>query len=135
MKDLERAIEAIEHGLLKPKGKKDHYGRPMKLHKRMAYYKVPGISFALLDEGEMVWAKGYGLMEAGSGRTVTPDTIFQVASISKPVSAMVALYLVENGLLDLDKDVNELLRSWKVLVSEYIQVQPDGTLPKVTLRG
>ena len=135
MADLTRALEAIEHGLLKPKGKKDHYGRPMELDKRMAYYHVPGISIALVNKGELAWAKGYGLMEAGTQKKVTADTIFQAASISKPVTAMVALHLVEDGLLDLDADVNEILRSWKVPKNKYTRLQPDGTLPKVSMRG
>lgn len=95
----------------------------------MAYYKVPGLSIALVDQGELAWAKGYGVMEAGKEKEVTTETIFQAASISKPVSAMVALHLVEAGLLDLDADVNEVLRSWKVPKSKHTQVH------KVTLRG
>jgi CubicO group peptidase (beta-lactamase class C family) len=133
--DLRRAIEAIEHGLLRPKGKKDHYGKPLDLAKRMAYYKVPGISFALVDEGALSWARGCGLAEAGTSRQVTPGTIFQAASISKPLTALVALRLAQDGLLDLDVDVNDMLHSWKVPRSKYTQPQLDGTHPRVTMRG
>ena len=135
MTNLERAIQAIEHGLLKPKDKKDRPARKLELSKRMAHYKVPGISIALVDQGELAWAKGYGVMEAGKEMEVTTETIFQAASISKPVSAIVALHLVEAGLLDLDADVNDVLRSWKVPKSKHTQVRPDGVCPKVTLRG
>jgi CubicO group peptidase (beta-lactamase class C family) len=66
---------------------------------------------------------------------VTNETIFQAASISKPFTAMVALHLVETGLLDLDADANDFLRSWKIPKSKYTKVSPDGVQPKVTLRG
>ncbi|MGE5124537.1 MAG: serine hydrolase domain-containing protein [Acidobacteriaceae bacterium] len=133
--DLGGAIQAIEHGLLKPTGKSGQPAKKMELSKRMAYHKVPGISIALVDQGELAWARGYGQMDAGTGGGVTPETIFQAASISKPVSAMIALRLVEDGLLDLDADANDCLRSWKVPESKYTKVGPDGVRPKVTLRG
>ena len=62
-------------------------------------------------------------------QTVTPETLFQAASISKPVAAVAALFYVEKGLLDLDKDVNLKLKSWKVPSNEFTQNN------KVTLRG
>ena len=135
MTDLERAIQAIEYGLLKPKNEQEDPVKKMGLIERMAHYKVPGISIALVDKGELVWAKGYGVMEAGKERDVTTETIFQAGSVSKPVSAMVALHLVEAGLLDLATDVNDVLRYWKVPESKHTQVRRSGERPKVTLRG
>jgi len=129
MNSLERIIQASEHGLLRPKSKKVRTRRKMALRDRMRYYKVPGFSIALVDQGELAWAKGYGVMEAGGEKLVTPDTIFQAASISKPVSAMVALHLVESGMLDLDSNVNDRLQSWKLRENKHTQTN------KVTLRG
>lgn len=125
MTDLEQAIQAVEQGLKKPKSA----GRKMQLAKRMAYYKVPGFSVALLEQGELAWAKGYGVMEANTEKLVTTETIFQAASISKPVAAIVALQMVEAGQLELDTDVNEFLQTWKVKENKHTQVH------KVTLRG
>ena len=65
----------------------------------------------------------------GGEEAVTPDTIFQAASISKLVTAMVACALVEAGTLDLDADVNTLLRSWQIPKSKHTRER------KVTLRG
>jgi CubicO group peptidase (beta-lactamase class C family) len=101
----------------------------MDLLERMDYYNVPGFSIALIDQNEIVWSRGYGVLEFGSEALVTDETIFQAASISKPVSAMVALHLVETGLLDLDSDVNQTMRSWKVPENELTQER------KVSLRG
>lgn len=129
MTDLEQAIQAIEHGLLTTMPKNERPVRKKELVERMNHYKVPGFSIALIDQGELAWAKGYGVVEAGSEKPVTAETIFQAASISKPVTAMVALHLVEAGLLDLDADVNDALRSWKVPKSKHTLEK------KVTLRG
>lgn len=57
---------------------------------------------------------------AGGDSEVTPRTRFQAASISKPVAAMAAMRLVQEGTLDLDEDVNEKLKSWKVPENELM---------------
>lgn len=126
---LERTIQIIENCLLVETTDLTRPFKKSKLLDRMAHHRVPGVSLALLDWGELVWAKGYGVVEAGGKKKVTTETIFQAASISKPVAAMVALKLVEEGSLDLDADVNEMLRSWKVPENQYTQEY------KVTLRG
>lgn len=98
------------------------------LERRMAEHKVPGVGVAVVHNGLFKWAKGYGLAEAGGGRKVTKDTLFQAASISKPVAAMGALRLVQDGKVGLDEDVNKYLRSWKVPPSPAANGKP------VTLR-
>lgn len=106
-------------------------GRPVPqnaLADRMAALKVPGVSVAVVNDGAVEWAKGYGVAEAGSTAAVTPKTLFQAASISKPVAALAALRLVERGLLSLDEDVNARLVSWKVPENELTDTE------KVTLR-
>ena len=135
MTELEQAIQAIEHGLLEVTRGGERPAKKMELSKRMKLYKVPGLSAAFVHQEELAWAKGFGVMEAGGDKPVIPETIFQAASISKPFTGMVALHLVEAGLLDLDADANDFLRSWKIPKSKYTQVRPDGVQPKVTLRG
>ncbi len=92
-------------------------GRPAvryRLAERMAKFNVPGVSIAVADSGRIVWARGFGLKEAGTSDSVTPGTLFQAASISKPVAATGMLRLVQEGKLALDTDVNTYLRSWKL---------------------
>jgi CubicO group peptidase (beta-lactamase class C family) len=104
-------------------------GRPAEQHRlrdRMARYAVPGVAVAVVDEGEVSWACGYG--DAGNGRAVHATTLFQAASISKAVAAVGVLALVEHGDLDLDEDVNRRLRSWRLPDSEHTDGAP------VTLR-
>lgn len=79
----------------------------------MARLHVPGLSIAVIRDGKIAWAKGYGVTHAG-GAPVTPQTLFQAASISKPLTAMAALKMVEAGQLDLDADINTVLTSWKL---------------------
>lgn len=90
---------------------------------------IPGLSLAIIEGGKIVKAKGYGVTEKGGKIPVTPSTLFQAASISKPVTAIGALHLVEQGKLGLDADVNTKLTSWKVPENEFTQDK------KVTLRG
>src|SRR5215204_2812751 len=98
------------------------------LAERMAHYNVPGISIAVVEGGRLSWARGVGLAQAGTTDSVTPTTLFQAASISKPVTATAMLRLVERGTLDLDADVNRYLTSWKVPDNKFTATE------KVTLR-
>ncbi len=79
----------------------------------MAELHVPGISVAVVHNGVMEWAKGYGVRQIG-GDPVDADTRFQAGSISKPLAAMGALHLVQKGRLSLDADINSNLTSWKL---------------------
>jgi len=100
----------------------------LNLSKLMQLYKVPGLSFAVIDNFHIVCVKTYGVIEAGSTTPVTPRTLFQAGSISKPVAATGALYLVQQGKLLLDEDVNRKLNAWKVPENEFTKHE------KVTLR-
>jgi CubicO group peptidase (beta-lactamase class C family) len=94
----------------------------------MRVYNAPGLSVAVFDDFKVVWAKAYGVKNAGTREPVTLDTLFQAGSISKPVAAMATMSYVERGRFSLDEDVNKRLRSWQV---------PDNTFTateKVTLR-
>ena len=125
---VEVRVARVESGLLPPIV---IAGRPQpakKLARRMAELKVPGLSIAVINDGVIEWAKGYGVTETGTTTPVGPRTLFQAASISKPVAVLAALRLVEQGKLVLDEDVNTKLRSWKVPENEFTQTE------KVTLR-
>ena len=82
-------------------------------------HHVPGLSIAVVHQGRIDWAKGYGVLQHGKPDRITTSTLFQAASISKPVSAVAALRMVEMGLLTLDEDVNLKLTSWKVPRNEF----------------
>jgi CubicO group peptidase (beta-lactamase class C family) len=94
----------------------------------MKVYNCPGVSVAVINDGKIEWAKGYGTTEKDGSRQVTDETLFQAASVSKPIAAMVALRLVQEGKLDLDEDVNRRLVSWKVPENQFTREK------KITLR-
>jgi CubicO group peptidase (beta-lactamase class C family) len=102
---------------------------PLPLAAAMQKTGVPGLSIAVIQDFSIHWTRGYGIADVATGAKTTPDTLFQAASISKPVTAMAVLKAVQDGQLTLDDDVNRWLRSWKVPSSEYTAQQP------VTLRG
>ena len=94
----------------------------------MKHWGVPGLSVAVAVDGQLAWAAAYGVADASQKNPVTADTLFQAASISKPVTALGALRLVEAGKLALDTDINEYLRRWKLPANKFTREQP------VTLR-
>ena len=72
----------------------------------------------------MLWAKAYGLADADALSPATDATLFQAASISKPVSAMAALKKVEQGKLALEKNINDSLKTWKLPENELTKMRP-----------
>ena len=115
-------IARVERGLLPPFPVAGEPG--MTLEARMTQLRVVGLSVAVLEGGRVVWAKGYGFADLAAQRPVTPTTRFQAASISKPVAAMAALKLVEQGRLGLDQDINTLLKSWQLPASPFTARTP-----------
>ncbi|HEX4267202.1 MAG TPA: serine hydrolase [Steroidobacteraceae bacterium] len=79
----------------------------------MGRLHVPGISVAVIHDGTIEWARGFGVRGAARD-PVTATTLFQASSISKPVTALGVLRLVDSHKLDLDTNVNVYLKSWKV---------------------
>ena len=121
-------IARIENGLLPAVVIKGQSARAMKLSERMQFYKVPGVSVAFFDHGRIIWTRAYGLADTATKKPVTPETLFQAASIGKPESALAALHLVQEGKLSLDENVNDKLRTWKVPDNQFTAQE------KVTVR-
>src|SRR5690242_12394867 len=89
------------------------------IHTWMGQYGVPGVSVAFIDDGQVVWAEGYGTANKADGTLVTTDTVFQVASISKVISAWGVMKLVEQGILALEAPVESYLTRWHLPPSDY----------------
>src|SRR5215510_4780948 len=70
---------------------------------------APGLSIALLRDGELVWHHGFGVKNTKTNESVTDDTVFEAASLSKPVFAYAVLKLYDAGKFDLDKPLNQYL--------------------------
>ena len=88
-------------------------GKPYTLAERMKHYNVAGVSVAVIDNYQIVWAKGYGYADKKENRKVTVNTLFEPGSISKSINAVGILQLAQQGKLDLYQDINQYLGSWK----------------------
>lgn len=109
--EIQNRIKSVENNL---QGWTKIKGEPeWTLNERMKYYRVNGISIVVTKDFKIDWAKGYGWADSLSGKPVNTATLFQAGSISKSINGLGVLCLVQNGRLDLDKDINEYLQSWK----------------------
>lgn len=80
---------------------------------------IPGVSIAFIDNGEIAWTKHFGFANLKNSTLINENTVFTGASLSKPITAIAVLRLVEKGILDLDKDVNTYLKEWKIPENEF----------------
>ena len=145
---VDQRIARVERGLIPPVVLKGETGKPATIAERMAYHGIPGMSMAVIENGELAWARAYGLRGRETGGPVTPDTLFQAASVSKPVTAVGAVLLAQQGKLDLDGDVRQWLKAWTpaeaitlrqllshtagLTISGFSGYTPGAALPAVT---
>lgn len=125
---VDARIRRVENGLTPPvivAGRADQ-GAPLTARMRAA--NTPAVSVAVINNGRIEWARAYGSLRAGGSAAADTGSLFQAASISKPVAALGALLLAEQGRLSLDGDVNTFLRSWRVPENAFTATE------KVTLR-
>jgi CubicO group peptidase (beta-lactamase class C family) len=80
---------------------------------------IPGVAIALIRDGEVVWTEDFGVANTLTRQPITPETLFEVASNSKVVTAYIALWLVDQGVLSLDEPLNDYLPEPWLPPSEY----------------
>lgn len=98
------------------------------LDERMADYGVPGVAVAIIDDGEVVFASGFGVRQSGAADPVDADTVFSAGSVSKVATASLVLRLANEGALDLDAPIATQLTSWS------LPDHPEFDESRVTLR-
>jgi CubicO group peptidase (beta-lactamase class C family) len=128
--ELAARIQRVENGIPPIPFSDTEPPLQLNIEQLMQLYKAPGLSVAVIDNFKIAWAKGYGVTEPGSHNPVTIHTLFQAGSISKPVAAAGTLFLVQQGKLSLDQNVNDRLKSWQVPDNEFTTNKDQ----KVTLR-
>jgi len=119
-------IQRVETDLLPPIPVEGQDG--WTVDERMERWNVEGVSVAVIQDGEIRWAKAWGLADREEDTPATTETLFQAGSISKPVAAAGALRLVEEGRLALDAPINTYLTSWQLPENDLARREP------VTLR-
>src|SRR5688572_10121884 len=124
---VETRIERIINDLRPATHLRNQFGPKTSLRERMAHYHTPGVSIAVVNNYQIQWARGFGVKEWGKSTPVTERTLFQAGSISKPMFALAVMRLAQTGQLDLDRDINDYLKSWKVPANGSWQ-------PQITLR-
>lgn len=85
----------------------------MNLQQRMTYYKVKGLSIAVIKDYKIDWVKAYGIADVETKSPMTVNTLLQAASISKSLNAVGVIKLFKSRKLDLFADINSYLSSWK----------------------
>ncbi|WP_139367219.1 serine hydrolase domain-containing protein [Sediminibacterium ginsengisoli] len=95
---------------------------------RMEFYKVPGTSVTIFEQGKILSHQVYGFSSSTAKTALDTSTRFQAASVSKSVTAVAVLHTAEHYQLDLDRNVNDYLKSWKVPENRFTKNE------KVTIR-
>ena len=117
--DVQSRIDAVENSLIAAVINAGSEPAGMSLPDRMQHFQVPGVSIAVINNGEIEWAKGYGVTEAGGTQAVMTDTVFQACSVSKPVSVTGIMLLAQSGAIDISRNVNDYLRSWRLVDNAF----------------
>jgi N-acyl-D-amino-acid deacylase len=92
-------------------------------------HRIPGASLAVVRNGKIIYARGFGYADTASGHAVKPDSLFRIASLSKPITSAAIMQLVDRGKLRLDDRVFDILKLKPVGKGEI-----DPRLKKVTVR-
>lgn len=119
--DVQALKERFENSLAPAVYEADAPQSRWNIHERMDHYKIPGVSIAVFENGKIIWAEGYGFKAIDSQEAVDKETLFQAASISKHVTAIAGLALVDRGDITLDEPVNSRLKSWKIPENEFTE--------------
>ena len=109
---------ALEHHLLYQTTIKGAADSGMSLENQMTQLHVPGVSIAVIHKRRIEWTAAYGVVRL-NGPQVSTDTLFNAASMSKPLTAMAVMELVQDGRIDLDAYANSYLKSWKIPDNQY----------------
>ena len=104
----------------------------------LAANSTPGISVAVVQDGELIWSAGFGMADLENFVPATSSTLFRLGSISKPITATAILQLSERGKLDLDAEVQKYCpafpkKEWPITTRELLghlggirHYNPDG---------
>ncbi|MFA6483852.1 MAG: serine hydrolase domain-containing protein, partial [Bacteroidales bacterium] len=114
-------ISEIENNLKDFTGKSE---TPVSLTGEMAKYNVPGLGFAVIDQNNIAYEKYYGITRMGTEKLVTSVTLFEAASVTKMVTAILVMHFVEEGVIKLNDDINKYLKGWKIPPSEFTKESP-----------
>src|SRR4030095_2932481 len=92
--------------------------------------RIPGLALAVVRDGQVIKAQGYGVANLETETPVTPETVFELASITKQFTATAIMILVEEGKVNLDEHVSKYLEntpdSWKNITVRHLLTHTSG---------
>jgi CubicO group peptidase (beta-lactamase class C family) len=98
------------------------------IEQRMQENKITGLSIALVDGQDVVWTQGFGYADKENGIKATTETIYEIGSVSKPITATAVMHAQDNGLLDIDHPLIEYLPEFSILPPLGFEPQPDNPI-------
>lgn len=107
-----KRIKSVEKGLMRSVYLKGLPSEKLTLAERMAFYRVPGVSLAVIDKKAVEWAKAYGEKDNQTHQPLTAETLFQGGAFSQMIAGAVVSALAERGVVSLDEDAAAGLKSW-----------------------
>jgi CubicO group peptidase (beta-lactamase class C family) len=100
---------------------------------KMPEEKITGLSIALVDGQDMVWAQGFGFANKEKGIKATPETIYEIGSLSKTISATAIMHLRDHGLLDIDHALAKYIPEFSILPPPGFPLNPDNPITVRTM--
>jgi CubicO group peptidase (beta-lactamase class C family) len=131
-----RALVAIALALIAPAAASDAPSTAFRasLEAEMAKAKIPGVSIAAIKDYRIEWAAGFGLADEARGVEMTPETLFQAASVSKPVTALAVMIAFQAHGLRVDEDINPILERFPPAAPAAAWRLPNPFPAKATVR-
>ena len=87
-------------------------------------HQIPGVSVAVIDDGAIVWAKGFGWADLDNNRPVTTKTLFQAQSITKTLTSLAVVKTLQSSGISLDEPVNRYLTTWQIPSNAFTERVP-----------
>ena len=94
------------------------------INQNLDSFNIPGASIAVVDDGKITWASGFGYADLSVGKAVTKDTLFQAASITKTLTSLAALKTLDKNQISLDAVVNDHLTRWQIPSNSFTEESP-----------
>lgn len=105
----DRAVNHLDNG----------NGEIVTVEQAMTMHGLQGLSIAVIDDYQVSWSREWGVRSVDNGNEIRADTLFNIASIAKPVTATLVAVLAEKSLIDLDEPVSTYLQRWQLPDNEF----------------
>lgn len=120
--DVQARKQQVEHDML-PRVVFAGETKPVSVQSRMATYKAPALSVAVIHNGKLDWSAAWGRLKT-DGKGADCGTLFQAGSIAKPVTLLAAMRMKAAGLINFDKNIESYLLSYNLPAGRHTEANP-----------